>query len=60
MKQFIVSETLLAATVRYLHSQPYGEVNGLVQALQGLSEYVKPERKEEKKSLVDEHPEPEA
>ena len=44
MKKFIVSEALLTATVRYLHGQPYGEVNGLVQALQGLPDYVEPDK----------------
>ena len=43
MKRFVISEDLLAANVRYLHGRPFGEVYVLIQALQGLPDYVEPE-----------------
>ena len=48
MKQFAINEELALSVLRYLHTQPYGNVSDLVTALSNLPVLVvKPEAESE-------------
>lgn len=45
-KKYIIDETLLQAVAQYLYAKPMAEVEGLVNKIRTLSEYVEPKQLE--------------
>ena len=45
-KKYIIDESLLQAVAQYLYAKPMAEVEGLVNKIRALSEYVEPKQSE--------------